>query len=86
MWDMLVKWFLDNAIIFILLYMNYHVLNRYVFSDRMKAMADRTIVLIGESSLKKRRELLRDVLKECKKNAAPEVQRMLVDFSKVWKF
>ena len=76
----------NYVIILVLLYMNYHVLNRYVFSDRMKAMADRTIVITGELSLKKRRELLRDILKECKKIVSPETQRILIDFSKVWKF
>lgn len=76
----------NYVIILILLYMNYHVLNRYVFSDRMKAMADRLIVVTGELSLKKRRELLRDELKECKKNVSPEARRILIDFSKVWKF
>ena len=69
-----------------LLYMNYHVLNRYVFSDNMKAMADRNICTFEDMDTKEKREVLRLKLKESKRSLSKEPQKVLTDFSKVWKY
>lgn len=69
-----------------LLYMNYHVLNRYVFTDGMKAMADRNIIALDDISIKEKRDILRSKLKESKNSLSKEPQKVLTDFSKVWKF
>lgn len=69
-----------------LLYMNYHALNRYVFTDGMKAMADRNIIILDDISLKERRDILRSKLKESKNSLSKEAQKVLTDFSRVWKF
>lgn len=70
-----------------LLFMNYHVLNRYVFSASMKAMVDRNIYLWDDPlTLKDKREILRSKMKEFKMKISKTPQRVLIDFTKVWKF
>ena len=56
----------NYVVLEMLLYMNYHVLNRYVFTDGMKAMADRNIIILDDISLKEKRDILRSKLKESK--------------------
>lgn len=74
------------VVIEMLLYMNYHVLNRYVFSDNMKAMVDRNICTFEDMNTKEKREALRLKLKESKRSLSKEPQKVLNDFSKIWKF
>lgn len=76
----------NYVVIEMLLYMNYHVLNRYVFLDGMKAMADRNIILLDDISIKEKRNILRNILKESKNSLAQESKKVLTDFTKVWKF
>lgn len=76
----------NYVVIEMLLGMNYHVLNRYVFTDGMKAMADRNIIALDDISIKEKRELLRRKLKASKNSLSKEPQKVLTDFSKVWKF
>jgi len=76
----------NYVVLEMLLYMNYHVLNRYVFTDGMKAMADRNIIILDDISLKEKRDILRSKLKESKNSLSQETQKNLTDFSRVWKF
>ena len=76
----------NYIVIMMLLYMNYHVLNRYVFSENMKAQADRMIFIEGEESIKEKRKILRDMFRERKQALRKEPRKVLTDFSKVWKF
>ena len=76
----------NYVVLEMLLYMNYHVLNRYVFSDNMKAMADRAICTFEEMNTKEKREMLRSKLKKSKQCMSKEPQKVLIDFSKVWGF
>ena len=76
----------NYVVLKMLLYMNYHVLNRYIFSDNMKAMADRNICDFDGLSLKDKRKLLRDQLKLVKNGLRKVPQRVLIDFAKVWRF
>lgn len=76
----------NYIVITMLLYLNYHVLNRYVFSDGMKAQADRMIHIEGEKSIKEKRKILRDMFRERKNALLKEPRKVLTDFSKVWKF
>jgi len=74
------------VVIIMLLHMNYNVLNRYAFSDNMKAKADRLIYIEGEPDTKLKRDILRELLKLCKESLLPEPRKVLTDFSKVWRF
>lgn len=75
----------NYIVITMLLYMNYHVLNRYVFSEGMKAKADRYIHIEGDISTKEKRDLLREIFKASKQSLREEPQKVLTDFSKVWR-
>ncbi|MCI6630850.1 MAG: hypothetical protein MSH20_08625 [Lachnospiraceae bacterium] len=77
----------NYVVLIMLLYMNYHVLNRYVFANNMKAMADRNICTSEDDmDTKEKRDLLRVKLKDSKHSLAKEPRKVLTDFSKVWKF
>ena len=76
----------NYIVITMLLHMNYHVLNRYVFSEGMKAKADRLITIEGEIGTKEKRDLLRKLLKDSKNDLREEPKKVLIDFAKVWRF
>ena len=67
-----------------LVYMNFHVLNRYVFSEGMKAMIYRTVV--SDVPIKDKITQMRLLMKSLKEVLFPAPKRVLIDFSKVWKF
>ena len=76
----------NYIVISMLLYMNYHVLNRYVFSDGMKRKADTWIHIEGEASIKEKREMLSEMFKRRKEKLRKEPARVLTDFGRVWRF
>ena len=74
----------NYVIIEMLVYMNFHVLNRYVFSEGMKAMIYRTVV--SDVPIKDKITQMRLLMKSLKEVLCPAPKRVLIDFSKVWKF
>lgn len=79
--------FLCNYILIqVMIYMTYHVLNRYLLDNNLLQKIERGINWGKGNSFKKLREEMRVYLHAVKEQQNTEVKRVLTDFSKVWKF
>lgn len=76
----------DAKLLYGMIYMTYHVLNRYLLDNNLLQKIERGISWGKGNSFKKLREEMRVYLHAVKEQQNTEVKRVLTDFSKVWKF
>lgn len=77
---------LNYTFILILLYLNFHVLNRYIANRSLDAKVDRLIITEEGSSLKEQRDGLKKAFSLIKKEHSKETRSVINDFCKVWRF
>lgn len=77
----------NYSMIEILLYLNYHVLNRYLFTNSMKQFVDRNCLYDEElCKIPLERDILRDEMKLIRKKSSKHARKLITEFCKVWKF
>ena len=70
----------------ILLYLNYHVLNRYLYTNSMKQLVDRNCLYDDLLNFPLERDILRDEMKIIRKGTSKHARKLIADFCKLWEF
>ena len=76
----------NYVLIHMMIYMTYHVLNRYLVDNNIAEKIDRGIKFEEGNSFKKMKAEMKASLYAMKESQNADVKRMMLDFTKVWKF
>ena len=76
----------NYVLIQMMIYMTYHVLNRYLLNSNISGKLERNLILENGSSFYEHKREMKQLLHIMKESQNAHVKRIMTDFTKVWRF